>query len=84
MFDSEWRDRYNQLDENYTKLNEKYAKLEIENQQLKAKQAQLSVEIAKYFAEQTAIDIFGLKKYQTLYDLVKITYCNQVPQSPLC
>ena len=75
---------YNKLNETYNQLRLDYLKLEAENKALKEKQTTLEQQIASYFLEQTAIDVFGIKKYQLLYDIIKIYVCNQSPSFPVC
>lgn len=75
---------HQQLSISYNELNNKYNDLKKENEELKVKQKELTEEIASYLLEQAAIDIFGLRKYNLAYDLVKIAICNKQPTFVLC
>jgi regulator of replication initiation timing len=76
--------KYAQLNENYNQKVQENIALRIENEQLKSKQKQLTEEIASYLVEQTTIDLFGLKKYNVAYDLIKIVICNKNSAILLC
>ena len=76
--------KYNQLNDTYSKLVTEYIKLESENKMLKTQQKELTEQVSSYLIEQTSIDLLGLKKYSTAYDIMKIVICNKNPSIIFC